>query len=115
MHCVSSLKHPGAVGLASAAIPPRGQVSIGSGRTRTQRFEFAHGGVKITAKKGPAGASPLATDRNTELRRIVAETMGKTGLHKLADIAQALNLRGIKTNNGCEFSLTHIHRLLKAA
>jgi DNA invertase Pin-like site-specific DNA recombinase len=57
----------------------------------------------------------LATDRNTELRRIVAETMGKTGLHKLADIAQALNLRGIKTNNGCEFSPTHIHRLLKAA
>jgi DNA invertase Pin-like site-specific DNA recombinase len=57
----------------------------------------------------------LAVDRNTELRRIVAETMEKTGLHKLAEVAEALNLRGIKTNNGCEFSPTHIHRLLKAA
>jgi DNA invertase Pin-like site-specific DNA recombinase len=57
----------------------------------------------------------LAADRNTELRRVVAETMDKTGLRKLADVARALNLRGIKTNNGCEFSPTHIHRLLKVA
>jgi len=46
---------------------------------------------------------------------VVAEVMEKTGLTKLADIAQALNLRGIKTNRGCGFTPTHIHRLLKAA
>lgn len=57
----------------------------------------------------------LASDRNKELRRIVAETMEKTGLRKLAEVAQALNLRGIKTNRGCGFTPTHIHRLLKAA
>jgi DNA invertase Pin-like site-specific DNA recombinase len=57
----------------------------------------------------------LANDRNTELRRKVAEVMEKTGLTKLAEIAQALNLRGLKTNHGCEFTPTHIHRLLKAA
>lgn len=57
----------------------------------------------------------LAADRNGELRNIVKETMEKTGSTKLADIANALNLRGIKTNRGCEFTPTHIHRLLKAA
>lgn len=57
----------------------------------------------------------LADDRNTELRRVVSEIRERTGLTKLADIATALNLRGLKTNRGCEFTPTHIHRLLKAA
>jgi DNA invertase Pin-like site-specific DNA recombinase len=57
----------------------------------------------------------IAADRNAGLRRKVEEVMEKTGLTKLADIAQALNLRGIKTNRGCEFTPTHIHRLLKAS
>ena len=33
---------------------------------------------------------------------------------KLAEIAQALNLRGIQTARGSQFTPTHIHRLLKA-
>lgn len=57
----------------------------------------------------------IAANRNERLRRTVLEVMEKTGLTKLADIAQALNLRGIKTNRGCEFTPTHIHRLLKTA
>lgn len=57
----------------------------------------------------------IADQRNSELRRIVQEVMGKTGLTKLADIAEALNLRGIRTNRGCEFTPTQIHRLLKTA
>lgn len=65
--------------------------------------------------KAVAARQAIATERNTELRRIVRETMAKTGLTKLADIAEALNLRGIKTNQGCQFTPTHIHRLLKAA
>ena len=56
----------------------------------------------------------LAADRNAGLRKTVVEVMKKTGLTKLADIAEALNLRGIKTPRGCAFSPTHIHRLLKA-
>jgi hypothetical protein len=44
---------------------------------------------------------------------VIQETMAKTGLRKLAEIADALNLRGIKTNRGCEFTPTQIHRLLK--
>jgi DNA invertase Pin-like site-specific DNA recombinase len=55
----------------------------------------------------------IAADRNAGLRKTVAEVMEKTGLTKLADIAQVLNLRGIKTNRGCEFTPTHVHRLLK--
>jgi DNA invertase Pin-like site-specific DNA recombinase len=57
----------------------------------------------------------IAADRNAGLRRIVAEVMEKTGLTKLAEIAEALNLRGIKTNRGSTFTPTHIHRLLKTA
>jgi DNA invertase Pin-like site-specific DNA recombinase len=56
-----------------------------------------------------------AKNQNDKLRKTVAEVMDKTGLTKLAEIAQALNLRGIRTNRGCEFTPTHIHRLLKAA
>jgi hypothetical protein len=41
------------------------------------------------------------------------EIMEKSGLSKLADIAQALNLRGIRTNRGAEFTPTQVHRLLK--
>lgn len=57
----------------------------------------------------------IASERNAGLRKTVMEVMQKTGLTKLADIAQALNLRGIKTNRGAEFTPTQIHRLLKAA
>jgi len=63
--------------------------------------------------KAVATRQQIAENRNTELRRIVIETMEKTGLTKLADIAEALNLRGIKTSRGSEFTPTHIHRLLK--
>lgn len=55
----------------------------------------------------------LASDRNDVLRSMVAEVMEKTGLTKLAEIANALNLRGVKTNRGCEFTPTQVHRLLK--
>jgi len=56
-----------------------------------------------------------AKEQNDRLRKVVVEVMEKTGLSKLAEIAQALNLRGIKTARGSEFTPTHIHRLLKAA
>ena len=55
----------------------------------------------------------IAADRNAGLRKTVAEMMKKTGPTKLAEIAEALNLRGIKTNRGYQFTPTHIHRLLK--
>jgi DNA invertase Pin-like site-specific DNA recombinase len=54
-----------------------------------------------------------AKEQNAKLRTVVVETVEKTGLTKLADIAQALNLRGIKTNRGSQFTPTQIHRLLK--
>jgi DNA invertase Pin-like site-specific DNA recombinase len=64
--------------------------------------------------KAVAARKKLA-DRNRELRRIIQETMDRTGLTTLTDIARALNLRRIKTNRGCEFTPTQIHRLLRAA
>ncbi len=56
-----------------------------------------------------------ATNQNNQLRALVLETMAKTGLKKLSEIAEALNLRGIKTNRGCQFTPTQIHRLMKTA
>jgi DNA invertase Pin-like site-specific DNA recombinase len=70
---------------------------------------------KTAISKAVEVRQKIAADRNAGLRKTVAEVMQKTGLTKLAEIAEALNLRGIKTNRGCEFTPTHIHRLLKAA
>lgn len=58
--------------------------------------------------------SEKAKHQNDKLRDVVKETMAKTGMTKLSEIAQALNLRGFRTNRGCEFTATHIHRLLKS-
>lgn len=75
------------------------------------------GGPNIAEARQLANTARIrkAKAQNEKLRMVVQETMGKTGLTKLADIAQALNLRGIKTNRGCQFTPTHIHRLLKTA
>ena len=54
----------------------------------------------------------IAANRNAELRRTVEEIMTKAGLTTLAEIANALNLRGIKTNRGCLFTPTQVHRLI---
>lgn len=64
------------------------------------------------ANKAP---TKIAADRNAGLRKVVAEVMEKTVLTKLAEIAETLNLRGIRTNRESGFTPTHIHRLLKAA
>lgn len=75
------------------------------------------GGLNINEARQLANKARTekAKEKNDKLRMVVQETMEKTGLTKLADIAQALNLRGIKTNRGCEFTPTQIHRLLKTA
>jgi DNA invertase Pin-like site-specific DNA recombinase len=56
-----------------------------------------------------------AKEQNDKLRKVVRETMKKTGLTRLAEIAEAMNLRGLRTNRGCEFTPTQVHRLLKVA
>jgi len=92
---------------------PEGEGAGSSARRGPPAFqvcEFLCGGIR-----NPEAWKAIAADRNAELRKVVAEVMEKTGLTKLADIAQALNLRGIKTNRGCGFTPTHIHRLLTAA
>jgi DNA invertase Pin-like site-specific DNA recombinase len=69
---------------------------------------------QVAISKAVEVRQQLADQRNTGLRTVIQETMEKTGLTKLADIAQALNLRGIRTNRGAEFTPTQIHRLLKS-
>lgn len=75
------------------------------------------GGPNIAEARLLANSARIkkAKEQNDKLRMVVHETMQKTGLTKLAEIAQALNLRGIKTNRGSQFTPTQIHRLLKAA
>jgi DNA invertase Pin-like site-specific DNA recombinase len=67
---------------------------------------------QVAVSKAVEVRKRIAAEQNASLRKMVLEMMEKTGLTKLADIAQALNLRGIKTNRGCEFTPTQIHRLL---
>lgn len=104
--------------LASVAEFERSQIST---RTKEALTQAKARGVKLgnprfeeAVPKAVAARQAIATERNTELRKVVQQTIKKTGLTKLADIAEALNLRGIKTPRGCAFSPTHIHRLLKA-
>ncbi len=75
------------------------------------------GGPNIAEARLLANSTRIkkAKEQNDKLRMVVQETMEKTGVTKLSDIAQALNLRGIKTNRGSQFTPTQIHRLLKAA
>ena len=93
-----------------------------SSRTKAALEAAKRSGVKLgnpqyetAIAKAVEVRQQIAADRNAGLRKTVAEMMKKTGLTKLAEIAEALNLRGIKTNRGCQFTPTLIHRLLKAA
>jgi DNA invertase Pin-like site-specific DNA recombinase len=93
-----------------------------SSRTKAALEAAKRRGVKLgnpqyqtAIPKAVEARQKIAADRNAGLRRTVAEVMEKTGLTKLAEIAEALNLRGIKTNRGSQFTPTQIHRLLKAA
>lgn len=58
--------------------------------------------------------SEIAKVRNGKLLAIVNEIKSKTGLTKLAELAEALNLRGIRTARGNEFTASHIFNVLNA-
>lgn len=103
--------------LASVAEFERNQISS---RTKEALQAAINRGVRLgnpyyqaAIPKAIEARQKFATERNDKLRLTITEVMEKTGLTKLADIAQALNLRGIRTNHGCEFTPTQIHRLLK--
>jgi DNA invertase Pin-like site-specific DNA recombinase len=58
--------------------------------------------------------SDIAMQRNGKLLAIVNEIKTKTGLTKLAELAEALNLRGIRTARGNEFTASHVFNLLNS-
>ncbi len=96
--------------------------SLISQRTKSALDAAKRRGVKLgnphyrmAIPKAIEARQKIAAGKNKHLRQIVAETMAKTGLKKLSEVADCLNLRGIKTNHGCQFTPTHIHRLLKVA
>ena len=82
---------------------------------RSRGVKFGNPNYEEAIPKANKAWKKLAADRNAELRRMVAEVMEKTGLTKLVEVAHALNLRGVKTNRGCQFTATQVHRLLKTA
>lgn len=59
--------------------------------------------------------SAKASERNAKLRTIIEEIKTKTGLSKLAELAEALNLRGIKTARGNAWTASHVFNLLQSA
>lgn len=56
-----------------------------------------------------------AKDRNGKLLSIVNEIKAKTGLSKLAELAEALNLRGIRTARGNDWTPSHVFNLLNSS
>jgi DNA invertase Pin-like site-specific DNA recombinase len=94
-------------------ISSRTKAALEAARRRGVKFGNPH--YEEAIPQANKAWKKLASDRNAELLRIVKQTMEVTRLTKLAEIANALNLRGIKTNRGCEFTPTQVHRLLKAA
>ena len=103
--------------LASVAEFERSQISSRTkealAAAKRRRVILGNPNYQDAIAKAVEARQKIAADRNAGLRKTVAEVMEKTGLTKLAEIAEALNLRGIKTNRGCEFTPTQIHRLLK--
>ena len=94
-------------------ISSRTKAALEAARNRGVKFGNPHYDEAIP--KANKAWKKLAADRNSELLLKVNEIMEVTHLTKLAQIANALNLRGIKTNRGCEFTATQVHRLLKTA
>jgi DNA invertase Pin-like site-specific DNA recombinase len=82
---------------------------------RNRGVKFGNPRYEEAIPKANEAWKTLAAERNARLRGMVAEVMEKTGLTRLGEIANALNLRGIKTNRGCQFTATQVHRLLKTA
>ncbi|MCL4177297.1 MAG: recombinase family protein [Verrucomicrobia bacterium] len=68
-----------------------------------------------SVQKARDAKSAVATERNGKLLAIVREIQSKTGLTKLAELAEALNLRGIKTARGNAFTSSHVWNLLQTA
>lgn len=102
--------------LASVAEFERNQISSRTKealKAAAKRHKLGNPKYQEAIPKAVAERKRIAEERNTKLRQIIRETVEKTGLTKLADIAEALNLRGIRTNRGCEFTPTQVHRLLK--
>lgn len=65
--------------------------------------------------KANAARCERAKDRNGKLLAIVNEIKAKTGLSKLAELAEALNLRGIKTARGNAWTPSHVFNLMNSA
>lgn len=103
--------------LASVAEFERSQISSRTKealKAAAKRQKLGNPHYKDAIPKAIEARQKLAAERNAKLRQTVKEVMEKTGLTKLAEIANALNLRGIKTNRGRDFTATQIHRLLKS-
>jgi DNA invertase Pin-like site-specific DNA recombinase len=96
-----------------AAISLRTSSALQAAKRRGVRLGNPH--YKEAVAKATKALQQQAAERNSQLRQIVVETMAKTGLQTLAEVANCLNMRGIKTSRGCQFTPTHIHRLLKTA
>ena len=81
---------------------------------RSRGGKFGNPRYMESVPKATRAWKRLAADRNAELRRAVVEIMEVTKLTKLVEVAKALNLRGIKTARGCQFTTTQVRRLLGA-
>jgi DNA invertase Pin-like site-specific DNA recombinase len=68
-----------------------------------------------SVQKAREAKSAKARERNGKLLAIVGEIKAKTGLSKLGELAEALNLRGIRTARNNAWTSSHVFNLLNSA
>jgi DNA invertase Pin-like site-specific DNA recombinase len=97
------------------------EATLISQRTKSALEQAKKRGVQLgnpryaeSVGKANAEKSKRATERNAGLLKIVNEIKAKTGLAKLAELAEALNLRGIKTARGNSWTASHVFNLLNS-
>jgi DNA invertase Pin-like site-specific DNA recombinase len=105
--------------LAAVAEHEAGMIST---RTRQALEAFKARGGKLgnprfaeALPKANAVRSERAKERNGKLLALVNEVKAKTGLSKLAELGEALNLRGIRTARNNAWTAAHVFNLLKSA
>jgi len=94
-------------------ISQRTKAALEAARARGTRL--GNPNPEVALQVANTARTEKAKVRNTALLRIVNEIRSKTGLKTLAEIAQVLNIRGVKTARGHSWTASHVHFLLKAA
>ncbi len=83
-------------------------------QARQRGVKLGNPHFQVALQKANEVRSTTAKERNGKLLAIVNEIKVKTGITKLVQLAEILNLRGIKTARNNEWTASHVFNLLNA-